>query len=150
MGSWSETIMGGDTPYDAHEEILIAIGIPDDYRENVLHPGDDTPKRKVRNHLNKNLVLATDLVSGSYAHNTYYQVLGILIMRHGANMPDTLRQTIIDASHENTDDWKDPTTREAYLKDFRDKIAAYDGTPTFCTSEGLLDKVAQVLSKGGI
>ena len=136
MGAWSHDIMGGDTPLDWLSFICTSMGYDfdgDNYGEGENFFGYNLSKDVV----NEKLHLAIDTVKndstmGSYSHDIGWFVLGAVIMRTGADMPEPVRNTILSAvkDYPNLSTWSAQEKRKYYLDDLYNKVKDYNGTPT--------------------
>lgn len=137
MGWWSPTIMGGDPPWDWEGGFEKIAGVKS-LEDEVL------TKELVDTHLDK---FVESIKKDKFDPEVGWQVLGVIIMRTGATMPDKVRKQIIKNNiDKNIEGWVDSDKRRAFLKDFKEKITNYkDGVITEVATEGLMEKIYKTL-----
>lgn len=140
MGWWSKDIMGGDAPYDWEDEIYEICGA-EMWPEGRTSKGKISPDQFTE-HLEKIIVAlrkSKDPIG--------YQVLGVLMMESGADMPEEVKSKIMQACHD--DEWarRDPE-REEKILELHDKVLKYDGTTVEIKSKGLFQAIAEHVSAG--
>ena len=146
MGWWSTDIMGGDTPLDYKDEIFEICGVEQFPDEG---PTGELTKEHFAKHLDK---IINDVITPA-VNNDYYdrfaiacQVLGVLMMKCGADIDEDLKKRIIIGS--KTDSWaNEDDDRRISVDGFNKAIEAYDGTPIEIKSKGLFQVIAE---KGGL
>jgi len=148
MGWWSDTVMGGDTPLDKLGTIADAMGVKFSYDT----PPPEAPAELhcypfTRSAVEANLSAAVEALARNegYEGNIGRQALGVVILWTGAEMPDDVRDLIIEAAE--ADEWA-ATGDDGRVRHMADFILAVQkhrpGTRTSVTSEGLfqaLDKL---------
>jgi hypothetical protein len=111
MGWWSESIMGGDTPFDIAGEFDDALG------------EKGKPKaQSVVDFINSKI--------GEYAGDAHLlkQCAGFIQIDRGGPFNDELRQLVlegIDAENPEEAGWSEPDARQLALDDFRKIVVAY-------------------------
>ena len=139
MGWWSKDIMGGDSPLDFEDEIYEICGV-DKFPED--HDGIIELSKSV---IETNLVEILEMLPED--DEIGFQVLGVLMMKSGAVMNDTLKALILFNSKH--DEWaKQDSERQEIIDSFCKAIESYDGTPIVITSKGLFEVIAQHLEDG--
>jgi hypothetical protein len=143
MGWWSTSIMGGDSPLDWEDEIYALSGV-----EKWQEDSDKMakiPKGKLEANLPK-IIKVIERESG-WEKQIAYQVLGVMLMRSGCEIKETLKANIVSAAH--LDDWaQEDTGRRKDCEDFANKIKAYIGKPTEVKSKGLFEVFAEAIRDG--
>ena len=141
MGWWSKDIMGGDTPLDWEDEFY-GICQVEKWPEGKRGKGKIS-KETVAKCLPQ---LETEIVKQDYEPFIGYQVLGVMLLAAGANIPQPTRERIIQACEQ--DEWakvdEDRRTHTLHLKSL---IENYDGTPVQIESKGLFEAFAEHLNK---
>lgn len=147
MGWWSETVMGGDTPWDYHGMILEMCGVsPMD-----IHPAADEPNEDIKEALEARLndiLYKGKTLSSEYedSANIWHQVLGVMLMRHGCKIPKKAKDTIIRAA--KNDGWaNEEQCRRDVMDSFIDTLNSYRNVPTAINGETLMEKFAQAAGK---
>ena len=135
MGWWSATVMGGDSPLDIEGELKDVCGKT---YEDVLD------RDTINEHLDE---LGHSISLYQVEQDIAGQVLGVLIMAAGANMPDSIRSTVIACAE--ADEWMadGDSERTAYITDFIKKVRSYPKNgclPVTLANEGLLSKLSTV------
>lgn len=134
MGWWSEAVMGGDSPLDWEGDISDYIGGHFDADEGHIF---------TREQLESNLVDVVKRIETSGTDvKIGLQVLGVLILKTGAQMPDEVRDKIVKAAEE--DDWaaEDDRNRKAHMRDLIEKIKAHEpGSKSEVPAPSLLDQM---------
>lgn len=138
MGTWSATVMGGDTPLDIESMIYEACGItmfPEEEDEDEEYPKNEIPKEILCAKQTELLEIATN------EDEDGPMVLAVIMMRVGASITKPNKALMIQCAKD--DDW---ATRDEERKGYMDKFIAtlekYDGvTPTDIDNEGLFDKL---------
>jgi len=140
MGWWSETILGGDIPLDIQADLIVDVC-------NIAYDDFlDEPVTSFREDFNVallNMVRSAESYTGN-DRNIAYQVLGILLMSAGSEIPATVRTSIIKAAEE--DEWaaEGNNKRIEYVQQLIQAINQYDDrTPIRLDQEGLFDKFAE-------
>jgi hypothetical protein len=138
MGWWSTDIMGGDSPLDAKDEIFGICHVEE-------FPETGTQVSLTKEDISNNLPKILEYVR-SQANNPYYdekaiayQVLGVLMMKAGAEISPELKTEILEAS--DTDSWSETNDdRARTVQNFHKAIEAYDNVnPVLITSRGLFE-----------
>lgn len=152
MGWWSETITGGDTPYDILGELGDIAGY--DYFDES--PSQRKRKELIGKCLPKLLTRVKKFENHEYGddYNVAGQVLAVFIMEAGGPMTETIRKHILTCARadnwmKNGDDENERRSRSAYIAELIKKVEKYPtkGRVTYLSSEGLLQKLEQQLSK---
>lgn len=125
MGSWSATIMGGDTPYDIESIIYEELGItkyPDDGPE-VKHVDIRIQLEKKQDYLLK--LLASN--EYDWAEGEQLLILGYVMCSAGAKINQPVKDCIIQACEQ--DEWAQrDNERWAYVSQLKEAVAINDGT----------------------
>ena len=137
MGWWSSTIMGGDPPMDREVAFEKVAGVSC-LRDELL------TKELVNLHLNG---FIERIKKDKFDPEIGWLVLGVIIMRTGATMPENVRKQLLkNAIDTNIEGWTEPEERKAYLEDFKEKVTNYkNGEITEVVSEGLMEKIYKTL-----
>lgn len=168
MGWWDAGVMCGDSPLDWFGDFC-SIAVPGKYngcndeiltREAVNKALPDIVDAIEESVAKENLVFDRYAKPGMRhlcvgdAETIGFQVLGVVIMERGADMPDDVRAKIIEAA--TKDEWARETGSESdrsqNMAAFIEKVRAYQpGTPVDCEREHgkcLMAKFAEVLGGG--
>ncbi len=152
MGWWSETVMGGDPPLDWRYDFAKLLGVYHAEAET-----NDEAHAFTRDVVEQNLdkmVKYIREVHDRRPDNTQYinvgwQVFAYIVLKCGAEIPESLRERMIRAAQDDeSDSWIDSGLRRAYMKDLIDKLRAH--TPGVCVElaeEGLIEKVAELFEQ---
>jgi len=147
MGWWSETIMGGDAPLDWVGFLCDGWAQHDWERDDTWH-GYSVTKELIDANLGRILKnLRTCKVMGP-GDPIGWQVLGVMIMEHGARMPEDVRGHVLQVTSEmnpQEEGWCDPEARQRSLDNFWAAVHNYDGTPVKITEEGLFEAIDKLL-----
>jgi hypothetical protein len=143
MGWWSTGIMAGDSPLDWEDEIYGLCGVnkwPEDSDKMAKIPKSvleaNTPK----------IVKVIERESG-WEKQIAYQVLGVLLMRSGCEINETLKSNIVSAAH--LDEWAtEDSERRKSCDEFATRLKAYGGKPTETPSKGLFEVLAESIRDG--
>lgn len=145
MGWWDEGIMGGDTPLDIRGVI-----------EDII--GGEATRTRLNRHLPA-VLAARDNKKKWWGQRDdrpiFTQVIGFLIITTGANLPEELRQEVLDVVDQEIavceadgDEctWVNPEIRVERLKEFRQKVVEYqNGKAVEVHERGLLAKMSDML-----
>jgi 8-oxo-dGTP diphosphatase len=137
MGWWSEAIMGGDTPLDWEADISDFVGGHFDPDEGHIF---------TREQLEAKLSEMVAYIEGGNEPDIGLQVLGVLIMRAGADLPDDIKARIVKAAED--DEWaaEDDRKRKAHIRDLIEKVEAYKpGTMVAIPAPSLLTQMEEDL-----
>lgn len=139
MGTWSATVMGGDTPLDIEGMIYEACNIemfPEEANED-----DDFVKNEIPKELIGGRKAFTILDQIASYDDVAPMVLAVVMMRVGADMPKQIKNIAIKAAE--NDEWAaENDERKAYMDSFIKTVSNYDSvTPTDIDEEGLLDSI---------
>jgi len=128
--------MDGDTPLDYRDGIHDMLGLGWDDEPTA----DQLPDARLRE------IIRHAEAEGwtSYEPWIFWEVLAVIVMRAGADMPADIRSTALSAVDEELgrEDWDN---RHERLRELRRAIEAYDGTRATITETGLIDKIAELL-----
>jgi hypothetical protein len=147
MGWWSESIMGGDTPYDIEGAFEDAFGTTDRYWGSVM----PAPKYKVPT-AEESRQWLNDYLANSYEPDAPIakQVAGFKLMQRGAPMADDVRALVLEGIDEEIsegcEEWSDPQLRLDTLADFRKLVVAYPaegGKAELPHQPGLLEMIGR-------
>lgn len=138
MGTWSKTIMGGDTPLDIEGLIYEQCGIemfPEVSDEEEELPKQEVPKEILEAKQEELLDACVD------EDEDGPMVLAVVMMRGGARINDKVKKAAIQAAHD--DEWaQEDKERKVHVDKFITTLQKYDGvTPTDIDEEGLFDKL---------
>jgi len=148
MGWWSKTVMGGDGPLDYQGDMYDACGVTDDDRYDGLMSPEEIDAKVQAN-------IPSMMTVASRNHDEVgYQVLGVMVMRHGCDPSKRIVQKALKMAMENAyeDEWAhDSTERCEHMVNFFIQLSSYDGTPQEPVSESLFDKIfGAVLDREGL
>jgi hypothetical protein len=147
MGWWSDTIMGGDEPCDWVGFLCDGWVEYDWDRDDTWH-GYPVTKELIDANLGRiieNLKTCKVMGPGSPIG---WQVLGVMIVEHGAQLPDEIQQSILQATKDmdpQEEGWCDPDERQRCLDNFYETIQNYRGEPVKVTDKGLFEALADLL-----
>lgn len=145
MGWWSATVLGGDAPLDHLNEIVERIG----GRFDADAEGDDHCNVYTREQLEENFTAAVEYCNGvSWDRNVAWQVLGHMVLRTGADLPEEARATMIEAAE--NDEWasEGDSDRVRHMTDLIRALEAHQpGRQTYMKSEGLFEVVLAGMSR---
>lgn len=142
MGWWSADIMGGDTPLDIQDYLFEIFGVERNYedaKKDVI-PAEAFEYIKIMEYFGKRK--DTYWLNGDTGR-IFHQVLGVLMMKVGAPIDDTLKAKMIKAAE--NDEWANEDgeeERKQRMDSFIKALNEYDGTPFVINSAGLFDKLA--------
>jgi len=103
MGWWSADIMGGDGPLDAKDEFEEILSSPESYKAYEAKSWDGSILTADSFNNNHDLIREQILSRDNWGSEVDIQVLGVLIMKSGAVMPQDFKDAIIDAAER--DEW---------------------------------------------
>jgi len=150
MGWWSATVLGGDPPLDWLGTLCVWMGIERNYddgdkQDDDRYYGYPYTRELLESNLDK-LVGRIREKCLDEAHIAF-QVLGAMLLDVGADIPTEVKTLICRACL--VDGWANEADKERlfYMTDLHDKIRAHKpGEKTELAVEGLMDKIAEVLS----
>jgi hypothetical protein len=140
MGWWSATVLGGDTPLDYLGELAEDVfESPRDLEaKGDCYYGHHYTREILESKLDKAVKhLENDTYSESYVG---FQVLGAMLLEVGADIPNDVREKIIDAAEK--DEWAKSGDEERifFMQDLIDKIRAHKpGQQTELANESLFE-----------
>ena len=152
MGWWSATIMGGDTPLDIEIVLYEAAGISSDeiYDDENISP--ETINARVAVGLPKMIKAAKSEKNHRYYGESelFYQVLGVLVMRHGVPVKDAKPAIKMALAGAKEDEWAESgdTERQGFVNAFIKQLKEYDGIPQEPAHEGLFQKIEEAIASG--
>lgn len=131
MGWWSESIMGGDTPYDIQFCFEEQFGL-------AQTPTTDEAVA----------FIGASIEDSPYNAHVIKQVTGFIMMERSAPMNDELRRLVLEGIDEEISEgatqWQDPSLRLTALSDFRALVEAYPaegGRVDLPHQPGLFEKI---------
>lgn len=132
MGWWSETIMGGDSPLDIAQCFEDRFGTRKDINpEEAIKLIDDT------------------IAMWKCDECIIKQVVGFMMIERGCSFSSELRKVVLEGiDDEDTTSWKDSSTRDEKLREFRNIVEAYPvegGLAELPRQEGLFQKIFEKL-----
>ena len=158
MGWWSATILGGDTPMDyvGDMEDIAKVGTYDyDKDEDIVIPLR-VRRERLKKALPELIKYCEERLGGRYGgdkedQDIAYQVLGVLLISNGAELPRKLQTRILKAIRE--DAWangkgSDSKERQFYIRSFERQIQRYPAAgarPRQVAAEGLFDAFEKAL-----
>jgi hypothetical protein len=150
MGSWSETIMGGDTPLDYLAVLGEAVGAVFDYDDEStpeFHGWHITREMLEVDDIQAKLRDAHASVGNDYI---FGQVVGAVFLWAGARMSDEIKLGVkVCAEHElnqiEKTGWTDPERRAGFLRDLIEKVEEHKtGERVELADEGLFENMAKM------
>lgn len=138
MGTWSTTVMGGDTPLDIEGMIYEICNVemfPEETDEDDDFVKNEIPKEILEAKQEELLVACTDYDEDGP------MVLAVVMMRVGASITKPNKALMIQCAQD--DDWATrDEERKRHIDQFIATLEKYDGvTPTDIDEEGLLDSI---------
>ena len=156
MGCWSASIMGGDTPYDAHGWVwdrALALGGHTDKDYSWVLDGEDSPFNHDQEILREcltpeNIECMYNELPEKWDPAVYAQVLALVIIESGAAFPEALRPKFIALIA--VDEWaQEDDERAGYVLDLIRRIQLYvDGDKQEVPSRGLFDTMFNSAEQG--
>ena len=146
MGSWSPTILGGDTPLDTIGDFSYRFcGRTDDWEDWDSFP--HTMKANLEAATERDI---TDFIEYADDPAVAAQCVALAYMAVGAKLSPELRVLAVDAcAKEDTSCWNDPDQRKKCLAEFSFMLGAYDDvTPQRPPEEGLFAAIGRQASEG--
>jgi hypothetical protein len=156
MGWWSVTILGGDTPYDAHgwvwDRVLSKLELGTDYsdildeEDSPFNHDDSRLRRAFTPEFQRELLDAVKQRSQAYDQRTVYaQVLALMSIESGAGIPEDLKKEFIELCAD--DEWaRDDKDRAMYVLDLCRSIEqSEEGQLREFPQEGLFDQLAAMV-----
>lgn len=149
MGSWSETIMGGDTPLDYNAVLAKVVGAEDDedYGDDSFHGFKYTREMLEAHDAGKKIRDAHKSVKDDYV---FGQVVGAVFLWAGAKMTKKIKKAVITCANYELDNidkigWMNPEARAGFLRDLIEKVEAHweGGEKVELAYEGLMGKIAE-------
>lgn len=140
MGWWSEAVMGGDVPMDWEGDISDYVG---------GHFNADEGHVYTREQLEANLLDVVGMIEADkYDPEIGLQVLGVMVMKVGAAIPDEVRDKILKAAEDDRWAAEDDRKRKAHLRDFIKRVRAHKpGSTSEVPSPSLLDQVEREMAQ---
>lgn len=125
MGSWSTSIMGGDTPLDIRCRFERLFGSDD--RETAEE--EKLPEFRLPSADESVAFMQATIAEWDWERDQIKQVTGFLVMARGAPMSGELRRLVIEGIDAEiatgAEEWDNPAERIAVLADFRTRVEAY-------------------------
>jgi len=141
MGWWSEDILGGDGPLDELYAIEDRIGIDELYPLSAI---DEIKRKRIVQAVEDK----TDLLIDYLSSDGDALVLAAVILSVGANLDHRIKDAAIkavDSENPLEDNWCNPEARQRILKEFREILVSYNGTPTQIEHTGLMEQMHKLL-----
>jgi len=136
MGWWDCGIMGGDTPMDYRDGIHDMLGLGWDDEPTA----DQLPDARLRE------IIQHAETDGWTSHEPwiFWEVLAVVVMKAGADMPADIRADILSAVGDELamDNWGN---RHERLQELRRAVEAYDGTPVTLSEKGLIERIVELV-----
>lgn len=140
MGWWGAGVMDGDAPLDLLGELCGVMGVGFDY--------DDAQYHYTREQVEDHVAVMVDKISairGDEYQRVAYHVLGYMVLKVGADIPDGVRTSIICAAQE--DDWAaESEERASHMNQLAREIQNH--CPGICvelTGRGLIEVISNYL-----
>jgi len=128
--------MDGDTPMDYRDCIHDMLGLGWDDEPTA----DQLPDARLRE------IIQRAEAEGwtGYEPWIFWEVLAVVVMKAGADMPADIRASVLSAVDKELglEDWDN---RHKRLRELRRAVEAYDGTPVTISETGLIERVVELL-----
>ena len=145
MGWWSATVLGGDGPLDWLGNLNETMGNKYNYDTDApsgpLDYGYVFTREQVEEHMP---VLIERCLASRWDKEVAFQVLGVMAMAVGAEIPEEAKAMIVDAAERDDACWRDEPAddRKKYMRDLVEKIESHEaGQITLVNKEGLFEKI---------
>lgn len=151
MGWWSASVLGGDEPLDYLGDLANICEVDCD-TEDIENPDISENFRKSLETLyhypftddivNNKITQMVKYCEKAYCPEIAYQVLGVILMATGSNIPKSLKKTIIESAKKDAKANKKQKDRVMVMNELIQALDLYKNKkPFFIGSEGLFQKM---------
>lgn len=151
MGWWSASVLGGDEPLDYLGDLAKICEVDCD-SDDIENPDISENFRKSLETLyhysftdkivNDKIIQMVKYCEKASCPEIAYQVLGVILMATGANISQSLKNTMIESAQKDAKANKDHPDRVMVMKEFIQALELYKNKkPFFIGSEGLFQKM---------